>query len=140
MYIFFTDAPAKPSFYVNGDSVNAVIVVQDRNITVRCAAESNPSPSYSWASPYRTFSDASSSFSLINANVRNAGNYTCTAKNHMVASNGRRQNGSNSADISLSVQCELWFVTGDRVHLAQICIFPRITKVFSICKTFGVSA
>ena len=89
------------------------------SITCRVTS-SNPAPNeYKWTKVGGgTFSQTGPVLTIPNIQLLHAGTYRCTAVNTMVPTNGRRQQGTDTEDVTVDVQCVYtnWIVSFFCVH------------------------
>ena len=73
------------------------VVSLTQSITLTCVADGFPKPSYSWKFNGRLVGVKQNTFTLTNADVNDAGNYTCVATNDF---------GSKEGTIVVNVKCK----------------------------------
>ena len=77
-------------------------------LSITCQViSSNPAPNeYKWSKVGDgTFGQTGQLLTIPNIQLRHAGTYRCTAVNTMVPTNGKRQQGSDTEDVKVDVQC-----------------------------------
>ena len=110
MYLFkFTD---RPSIQTIPDKS----VELGSTLRIRCKVTSaNPVPiRYTWTKIYdRAFRQTGQVLTIWNIHLRHAGTYRCTAVNTMIPTNGSRQQGTDTEDVTVDVKCmntRSWFL------------------------------
>ena len=91
-FVFISDAPQQVTV-----TPNKVEVPLTQSITLTCVADGFPKPTYAWKFNGRLNGVRQNTFTLTNADVSDAGNYTCVATNDF---------GSKEATRVVYVECE----------------------------------
>ena len=91
-FIVISDAPRQVTV-----SPNVAEVSLTQSITLTCVADGFPKPSYAWKFNGRWNGDRQNTLTLTNADVNDAGNYTCVATNDF---------GSKEAKKVVNVECK----------------------------------
>ena len=102
------------SFFIKITDPPTIQTIPDQSIktgdtlSITCrVTSSNPAPNvYKWTKVGDgTFSQTGPVLTIPNIQLFHAGTYRCTAVNTMVPTNGRRQQGSDTEDVVVDVQC-----------------------------------
>ena len=78
------------------------------SLSITCqVTSSNPAPNeYKWTKVGdNTFSSTGQVLTIPNIQLRHAGTYRCTAVNTMIPTNGGSQQGTDTEDVVVDVQC-----------------------------------
>lgn len=92
MFLFPLDAPQQVSV-----TPDPAVVLLTQSITLLCQADGSPKPSQSWKFNGKLNGVTQSNLTLTNADVKDAGNYTCVATNHF---------GLKETTIVVNIECE----------------------------------
>ncbi|MEW8547361.1 MAG: immunoglobulin domain-containing protein [Candidatus Thiodiazotropha sp.] len=79
-----------------------VRVILSDDVSLNCASEGNPSPTFRWVGHIST----SSTLELMNIHRSSGGQYTCTATNMLVPSLGASKTLTVSKNITIDVMCK----------------------------------
>ena len=103
-----------------------------RNLSITCRVSSaNPLPhQYTWTKVNDdTFRQTGPVLTIPNIQPRHAGTYRCTAVNTMVPTSGRSQQGSDTEDVVVDVQCMYLVMVADLCHFSfRYFVRHEITK------------